>query len=78
MVALGHHTDDLTQITLLNLLYHGKVETMASRRTYFDGALRLVRQLCYTTEKALGFFVRASDFHTRRPTARKATTRGES
>jgi tRNA 2-thiocytidine biosynthesis protein TtcA len=59
VVAFGHHADDLAHTTLLNLLYHGKVETMAPRREYFDGALRLVRPLCYTAEGDLRRFARA-------------------
>jgi tRNA 2-thiocytidine biosynthesis protein TtcA len=62
VVAFGHHADDLAQTTLLNLLHHGKVETMAPRRDYFDGALRLVRPLCYIAEKDIRRFARASDF----------------
>lgn len=62
VVALGHHADDLAQTTLLNLLNHGRVETMAPRREYFDGALRQVRPLCYLTEAALRRFARACDF----------------
>ncbi len=59
VVAFGHHADDLAQTTLLNLLYHGKVETMAPRREYFDGQLRLVRPLCYLAEKDLRRFAKA-------------------
>jgi tRNA 2-thiocytidine biosynthesis protein TtcA len=62
VVAFGHHADDLAQTTLLNLLYHGKVETMAPRRDYFDGALRLIRPLCYLAEKDLRRFARACAF----------------
>ena len=62
VVAFGHHADDLAQTTLLNLLYHGKVETMSPRREYFDGALRLVRPLCYLAEADLRRFARASEF----------------
>jgi tRNA 2-thiocytidine biosynthesis protein TtcA len=62
IVAMGHHADDLAQTTLLNLLYHGKVETMAPRREYFDGTLRLVRPLCYTPEGPLRRFARACAF----------------
>jgi len=50
VVALGHTADDLAQTTLLNLLFLGRVETMAPRREYFGGAIRLVRPLCYTPE----------------------------
>lgn len=62
VVAFGHHADDLAQTTLLNLLYHGRAETMAPRREYFDGAIRLVRPLCYTAESDVRRFARVSGF----------------
>ena len=57
VIAFGHHADDLAQTTLLNLLFGGQVETMAPRREYFDGELRLIRPLCYTREKAIRRFL---------------------
>jgi len=62
VVAFGHHADDLAQTTLLNLIFHGKVETMAPTRHYFDGLLRVVRPLCYTAENDLRRFARHADF----------------
>ena len=62
VVAVGHHADDLAQPTLMNLLASGKVETMAPRREYFDGALRLIRPLCYVWEKDIRRFARACAF----------------
>jgi len=62
VIAFGHHADDLAQTTLLNLLYYGKLETMAPRREYFSGRLRLVRPLCYTAESEIRRFARACDF----------------
>jgi tRNA 2-thiocytidine biosynthesis protein TtcA len=58
VIAFGHHSDDLAQTTFLNLLYGGRVETMAPRRDYFDGELRLIRPLCYTREKSIRRFAR--------------------
>lgn len=62
VVAFGHHADDLAQTTLLNLFSGGRVETMAPRRDYFAGALRLIRPLCYTPESELRRFARACSF----------------
>ncbi|HEX2979210.1 MAG TPA: ATP-binding protein [Anaerolineaceae bacterium] len=62
VIAFGHHADDLAQTTLLNLLYHGRVETMSPCRDYFEGRLRLVRPLCYTAERDIRRFARANDF----------------
>jgi len=60
VIAFGHHADDLAQTTLLNLLFGARSETMAPRRDYFDGELRLIRPLCYTREKAIRRFARAN------------------
>lgn len=62
VVAFGHHADDLAQTTLLNLLYHGVVETMIPRRDYFGGAIRLIRPLCYASEKDIRRFAKACGF----------------
>ncbi len=62
VIAFGHHADDLAQTTLMNLLASGRVETMAPRREYFDGALRLIRPLCYVAEKDIRRFARACAF----------------
>lgn len=60
VIAFGHHADDLAQTTLLNLFYSGQVETMTPLREYFDGNLRLIRPLCFTPEKDLRRFARAT------------------
>ena len=60
VVAFGHHADDLAQTTLLNLFFGARLETMAPRRDYFDGQMRVIRPLAYTREKALRRFARAN------------------
>lgn len=88
VVAFGHHADDLAQTTLLNLLYSGRVETMAPRRAYFGGLLRLVRPLCYSAEADIRRYARACEFpspppdcpqsdHSRRKMARDLLTQAE-
>jgi tRNA 2-thiocytidine biosynthesis protein TtcA len=62
VVAYGHHADDLAQTTLLNLLFQGRVETMAPKREYFGGSIRLVRPLCYTTEAEVRRYARLEAF----------------
>jgi tRNA 2-thiocytidine biosynthesis protein TtcA len=70
------------------LLYSGRVETMAPRRDYFGGVLRLIRPLCYTDEKDLRRFARAKNFppppsdcpqsdHSRRKMARDLIAQAE-
>jgi tRNA 2-thiocytidine biosynthesis protein TtcA len=36
-IALGHHADDIAETTLLNLFFHGRLESMAPRKEMFDG-----------------------------------------
>ena len=62
VIAFGHHADDLAQTTLMNLLFHGTTETMAPRRNYFGNTIRLIRPLCYLSEKDIQRFARASNF----------------
>jgi tRNA 2-thiocytidine biosynthesis protein TtcA len=61
-LALGHHADDVACTTLLNLFYHGRLETMAPRRSFFDGALVVIRPLYLVPEKELARFARACGF----------------
>lgn len=62
VLAFGHHADDLAETALLNLLHHGALEAMAPVRSYFDGAIRLIRPLCLTPEADIRRFARASAF----------------
>jgi tRNA(Ile)-lysidine synthase TilS/MesJ len=61
-VALGHHADDLAQTTLMNLIYSGKVETMAPRADYFEGVFHLIRPMCYLPENKIRAFAKISEF----------------
>lgn len=60
-VALGHHADDAAQTTLLNLVFHGKVETLHPTRQFFGGQLLLIRPLIYLPEKKIARFAQACD-----------------
>ncbi len=44
-VALGHHADDVVETWLLSLMYTGTAEVMPPIRTYFGGAVTIVRPL---------------------------------
>ncbi|NOZ93168.1 MAG: hypothetical protein GXP47_00295 [Acidobacteria bacterium] len=44
-LALGHHADDAVETWLMSLFYTGTPEAMAPRRSYFGGAVTLVRPL---------------------------------
>jgi tRNA 2-thiocytidine biosynthesis protein TtcA len=52
-LALGHHADDAAATTLLSVMFGGKLETMAPRREFLDGALTVIRPLIYISEKEL-------------------------
>jgi tRNA 2-thiocytidine biosynthesis protein TtcA len=57
-VALGHNADDVAQTTLLNLVYHGRLETMAARVDFFDGKITVIRPLYFVPEKEVVRYVR--------------------
>jgi len=62
VVALGHHADDLAQTTLMNLLFHGRSETILPISQYFDNKFKLIRPLCFIPEKKLSSFANANQF----------------
>ncbi len=61
-VAFGHHADDCAETVLLNLVYHGRVETMEPHVVFFDGALTVIRPLVYIPEKDIIRYTRTLDF----------------
>ncbi len=61
-VAFAHHADDVAQTTLLNLFYHGRLETMEPRVEFFGGRLTLIRPLVYVPEKEIARFAEACGF----------------
>jgi tRNA 2-thiocytidine biosynthesis protein TtcA len=58
-LALAHHADDAAQTTLLSLLHAGRLETLAPRLEFFDGAIVLIRPLIYVEERRLAQLARA-------------------
>lgn len=63
-LAFGHHSDDVAETTLLNLIYHGNLETMLPGRDFFDGRFKLIRPLFYVREKDLVQYARLAGFET--------------
>ncbi len=61
-IAFGHHADDIAQTTLLNLFFHGRLETMAPRVEFFQGRFTVIRPLTYVEEKELAGFAQACGF----------------
>jgi len=63
-LAFGHHSDDVAETTLLNLVYHGTLDTILPKRTFFDGAFDLIRPLFYVREKELARYAEMAGFET--------------
>jgi tRNA 2-thiocytidine biosynthesis protein TtcA len=61
-LALGHHADDAAHTTLLNLLYSGRLETMAPSVQFFDDQITLIRPLIYLEERQLSQLARRLSF----------------
>lgn len=61
-LALGHHADDAAVTTLLNLMFAGRVETLAPRVELFDGRMSIIRPLIYVPAKEIVYYARAAGF----------------
>jgi tRNA 2-thiocytidine biosynthesis protein TtcA len=61
-LAFGHHADDAAATTLLNLMFNGRLETLAPRVEFFDGVVTVIRPLIYVLEKDLAPYGRAGGF----------------
>jgi len=61
-LALGHHADDAAATTLLNLMFNGRLETMAPRVEFFDGTVTVIRPLIYLVDKELARYGRIAGF----------------
>lgn len=58
-LALAHHADDAAETTLLNLLFAGRLQTLAPRLDFFDQTITLIRPLIYLEESRLSRLARA-------------------
>ena len=61
-LALGHHADDVVETWLLSLMYTGKGETIPPVRSYFDGAVTIIRPLYELQRRELVRLGRLADF----------------
>ena len=57
-LALGHHADDLAATTLINLIKHGRLDTMAPLRRY--PGLAVIRPLAYLPAERMAGYARAA------------------
>jgi tRNA(Ile)-lysidine synthase TilS/MesJ len=62
VVALGHHADDVVETWLLSLMYTGTAEVFPAVRSYFDGAVTVVRPLYELRRSELLRLARLADF----------------
>lgn len=61
-VALGHHADDVVETWLLSLMYTGSPEVIPPTRSYFDGAVTVVRPLYELQRRELQRLARLAGF----------------
>jgi tRNA(Ile)-lysidine synthase TilS/MesJ len=61
-LALGHHADDAAVTTLINLMFHGRLETMEPRVDFFDGAVTVIRPMITLPEKEIVRYASAAGY----------------
>jgi len=61
LVAFGHHADDVVETWLLSLMYTGVAEVIPPLRSYFDGAVTVVRPLYELQRRELVRLVQLAD-----------------
>lgn len=61
-LALGHHLDDAVETSLMNLFFHGNLETMLPKVPFFDNKITLIRPLILTPEKEIVQFSKTINF----------------
>jgi tRNA 2-thiocytidine biosynthesis protein TtcA len=74
-VALGHQADDAAATALMNLMFNGRLETMAPGTEFFDGAVTVIRPLIYLTGKQLSTFGAAAGYPRLPPCPQGLTSR---
>jgi tRNA 2-thiocytidine biosynthesis protein TtcA len=60
-LALGHHADDVVEHWLMSLMYTGTPESMPPVRSYFDGAVTVVRPLFELQRRELARLARLAE-----------------
>lgn len=60
-VALGHHADDVVETWLMSLMFSGTAETIPPVRSYFGGAVTVVRPLYELKKQEIRRLARLAD-----------------
>lgn len=60
-IALGHHLDDFTETTIMNLCFRGNFSTMKPVQDFFKGKLHIIRPMCEVRESVIHRLVRECD-----------------
>lgn len=60
-IALGHHLDDLTETTIMNLCFRGDFSTMNPVQDFFKGKIHIIRPMCEVRESVIHRIVRECD-----------------
>ena len=61
-VAFGHHFDDAAVTALLNLFYQARLESLNPCRSFFSGAITLIRPMILIKEKDIAGFARHAGY----------------
>lgn len=57
-LAFGHHMDDSNETALMNLFFHGKLEPLDVKASFFKGSLTVIRPLIHVKESEINSYIR--------------------
>ena len=66
-LSLGHHADDVVETWLLSLFYTGRGDALSPSRSYFEGAVTVVRPLYELRKPEIERLARLASFPTASP-----------
>jgi len=61
-VALGHNLEDYLETGMLNLIYHGTLESLQPRQLLFDGAVTFIRPLLGIPRKHIVAYLKGLNY----------------